>query len=218
MLGSSLFSKRLLVWDSYKAQLTDGVKRKLRSKNTIMAVVPGGCTKYIQAPDVSWNKPFKAYIREKYDEWMSGPENKEYTKARGSCPGGNLKPPKKEITVNWVVEAWISLSEALIRDTFKSCALTTTVGGDHDQLIHSLKTGQPCRSAWDLLQKSRHEGQAADSAFMIEDVASPAALQSYEEDENSSSDEDALATEESDAESDGDPFSAEEHPWIDTNQ
>ena len=27
-------------------------------------IVPGGCTKYIQAPDVVWNKSFKGRIKE----------------------------------------------------------------------------------------------------------------------------------------------------------
>ena len=26
---------------------------------------------YIQAPDVAWNKPFKAKVTEKYDVWMA---------------------------------------------------------------------------------------------------------------------------------------------------
>ena len=31
-------------------------------------IIPGGCTKYIQAPDVCWNKPFKVRIAELYDQ------------------------------------------------------------------------------------------------------------------------------------------------------
>ena len=27
------------------------------------AIVPGGCTKFIQATDVSWNKPMKEYLQ-----------------------------------------------------------------------------------------------------------------------------------------------------------
>ena len=29
--------------------------------------IPGGCTKHVQAPDVSWNKPFRAKVSEEYD-------------------------------------------------------------------------------------------------------------------------------------------------------
>ena len=39
-----------------------------------------GCAKYVQAPDVSWNKPFKALVTEQYSEWVaSGVE--EYIEA-----------------------------------------------------------------------------------------------------------------------------------------
>ena len=44
------------------------VQKSLKNKNIVF--VPGGCTKYIQAPDVSSNKPFKAYCSERYDEWL----------------------------------------------------------------------------------------------------------------------------------------------------
>ena len=30
-------------------------------------IIAGGCTKFIQAPDVSWNKPMMEYLRERYD-------------------------------------------------------------------------------------------------------------------------------------------------------
>ena len=39
-----------------------------------MAVVPGGCMKYAQPADVSWNKPFRDRFREFYDDWMESGE------------------------------------------------------------------------------------------------------------------------------------------------
>ena len=47
--------------------------------------MPGGCTMYIQAPDVCWNKPFKVACSEKYDEWLGTVGIYEKTAA------GNLK-------------------------------------------------------------------------------------------------------------------------------
>ena len=46
------------------------VGASLKAKKIDTAMIPGGCTKYIQAPDVSWNKPSKAICKEKYDEWL----------------------------------------------------------------------------------------------------------------------------------------------------
>ena len=62
VLGNFSFLKRLLAWDSYEAHMTDKVKRKLVNAKVESVIVPGGCTKYIQAPDLVWNKLFKARI------------------------------------------------------------------------------------------------------------------------------------------------------------
>ena len=59
IIGRFTFQKKLLAWDSFEAHLTDDVKRCLAQAQCEQAIVPGGCTKYIQAPDVVWNKPFK---------------------------------------------------------------------------------------------------------------------------------------------------------------
>ena len=57
VLGSFAFNRRLLAWDSYECHMEDSITESLKSKKIDRVIVPGGCTKYIQAPDVSWNKP-----------------------------------------------------------------------------------------------------------------------------------------------------------------
>jgi len=84
--GRTTTPSRMLVWDSYKCHIRDSTKMELGNCYLLTAVIPGGCTKYIQAPDLSWNKPFKAQVTEFYDSWISGDQDKEYTKG-----GGNLK-------------------------------------------------------------------------------------------------------------------------------
>ena len=59
ILGQFFFSKSLLAWDSYDVRLTDNAKKVLTKSKIETVIVPGACTKYIQAPDVVWNKPFK---------------------------------------------------------------------------------------------------------------------------------------------------------------
>ena len=34
-------------------------------------IIAGGCIKFIQVPDVSWNKPMKEYLRKIYDNWLA---------------------------------------------------------------------------------------------------------------------------------------------------
>ena len=44
------------------------VSFKTKKIDTVLILV--GCTKYIQAPDVNWNKPLKTICTEKYDKWF----------------------------------------------------------------------------------------------------------------------------------------------------
>uniref|UniRef100_A0A915EKE5 DDE-1 domain-containing protein n=1 Tax=Ditylenchus dipsaci TaxID=166011 RepID=A0A915EKE5_9BILA len=60
--GQTVFfvpSKRLFVWDSFRCHISESTKKQLKQANLDTAVVPGGCTKFVQAPDVCWNSPFK---------------------------------------------------------------------------------------------------------------------------------------------------------------
>ena len=57
--GDTFFFKRLLIWDAFRAHLSDATKGILKRKRIDQIVVPGGCTGILQAPDVVWNKPFK---------------------------------------------------------------------------------------------------------------------------------------------------------------
>ena len=50
--------------------MEDSITESLKSKKTDSVIVPGGCPKYIHAPDVSWNMPFTSSCTEKYDEWL----------------------------------------------------------------------------------------------------------------------------------------------------
>lgn len=70
------FALRLLFWDTYKCHITNGNKEALRQASVDAMLVPGGCTKYIQAPDVSWNKPFKNLHQIAYNDWTAETEHK----------------------------------------------------------------------------------------------------------------------------------------------
>ena len=71
VVGSFSFRKRLLVWDTFEAHTTEKVKLLLKEMKVESAFIQGGCTKYIQAPDVYWKKPFKGFIAEMYGEWLA---------------------------------------------------------------------------------------------------------------------------------------------------
>ena len=84
----------------------------LKNLNVDQATVPGGCTKYIQAPDVSWNKPFKSRCTEEYDNWLPNGKH-QYTEA------GNMLPPPRREVLKGILLAWDSLSYDVIVKSFK---------------------------------------------------------------------------------------------------
>ena len=140
VLGAFSFNRRLLAWDSFECHIEDSVTDSLKSKKIDRVIVPGGCTKYIQAPDVSWNKPFKSLCTEKYDEWLGTVGIHEETAA------GNLKAPPRKTILQWILDSWADLLTDVIKNSFTSCALNLPVDGSKDDSIHCLKEGQPCRT------------------------------------------------------------------------
>ena len=53
VLGIFSFTRRMLAWDSFKCHLTDSIKQDLAKAKIDPVIVPGGCTRYIQAFDVA---------------------------------------------------------------------------------------------------------------------------------------------------------------------
>lgn len=83
--GGLLKKQSLLVWDQFKAHLTDKVKGKLKENKTIQAVIPGGLTGTLQPLDVSLNKPFKAAMREQWTTWMGEGKGQYEAAALANC-------------------------------------------------------------------------------------------------------------------------------------
>ena len=67
--------------------------------NSDMVYVPGGCTSKLQPADVSWNKPFKDHLQQRYDEWVFSGE-KTYT------PQGNMRAPTMKLLLRWIKDSW----------------------------------------------------------------------------------------------------------------
>ena len=98
VLGQCTFRKRLVEWDSFEDHLTDEFRKTLTNSRIETVIVPGGCTKYVQAPGVVWNKSFKGKIQEMYDDWLAN-EKHEYTAA------GNIKPVPRRVMVEWIIKS-----------------------------------------------------------------------------------------------------------------
>ena len=147
VLGTFSFGRRLLAWDTYTCHIDDSASDSLKRKNIDVALVPGGCTRYIQAPDVCWNKPFKQYCTEFYDEWLAAKGLNEVT----DC--GNLKAPPRRDVVQWILKSWEKLTKEMIRDSFVSCAVTCATDGSQDDDITCFKAGKPCQEGRKMLKE-----------------------------------------------------------------
>ena len=118
VLGHFSFQRRLLAWETYECHMMPVIEQSRKGKKINIVMIPGGWTKIIQAPDVSWNKPFKAMCTEKYDEWLKAEGIHQETEA------GNLKPLSHRTIVDWILDDWNELSSEMIFKSFNACAMT----------------------------------------------------------------------------------------------
>ena len=79
-----------------------------------------------------WNAPFKSKIREYHANWMVHGE-------KPTTLGGNLKAPEIETYLQWVYDAWESMSKESIIKSFHSCGITNSIDGSQDELISCFK-------------------------------------------------------------------------------
>uniref|UniRef100_T1IMM1 HTH CENPB-type domain-containing protein n=1 Tax=Strigamia maritima TaxID=126957 RepID=T1IMM1_STRMM len=178
-------SKRVVVWDAYRYHISDSTKTYFDKYNALMAVIPAGLTKYVQASDACWKKPFKSLLDDCYNEWISGNEDKVYTE------DGNVKLPSCSVVATWVKRAWDSLSTDFIANSFKVCGLTTSIDGSEDHLVDCLMSSHTC-GAWAVLQNYRQNNCDVELS-LVEDS-----------DENERNEQNEVLIDSSDEESEGD--------------
>lgn len=120
----------LLVWDSFRAHLTNEVKADPKRWKIDVEVIPRGLTSVLQPLEKSLNKPFKGNVRRKYLAWMiSGPC--DYTLA------GKKKAPSRNLVLRWVHEAWQVIPVEMVAKSFKSCGISNSLGGTEDDEVYT---------------------------------------------------------------------------------
>ena len=142
----------LLVWDSFRAHLTEDVKAALKQRKIDVAVIPGGLTPILQPLDKCLNKPFKDSIRRKYLAWMiSGPF--EYT------PSGKKKAPTRNLVLRWVNEAWREIPAEMVTKSFKTCGISNALDGTEDDELYA-EEGQEIDDDEDNEFETESEGES----------------------------------------------------------
>ena len=157
IVGAVSFNKRLLVWDAYRCHTSAAVGAETVRLRLHTAIVPGGCTKFIQVADVVWNACFKSNLRSFYDSWHADPADHQYTQ------GGNLKHPSRALLCQWVKSSWEAVPTQMVKDSFITCAITTSTDGSDDNCIHCFKAGQPCATGKSRLEEETQKLHASGS-------------------------------------------------------
>ena len=107
--------------------------------NVDSVIIPGGSTKYSQAPVVCWNKPIKERMANMYDQWLSEDIHK-------LTEGENMKPHSRKRIFEWILDAWFQLSRENIIKSFKCHSLNFRNDGTEDDFIDCLNKTQPCKA------------------------------------------------------------------------
>ena len=123
----------LLVFDPFRAHLTDDVAIALRTANATTVVIPGGCTSKIQPVDVSLNLPIKDIARGQFEEYLM--------QATSECSTSCTPAPTTADIVQWIVKANTTLNtnNGSIKKAFKVCGISNNLDGSENHLIRCAK-------------------------------------------------------------------------------
>ena len=119
----------MMVYDSFRGHLEESVKTKFKHHNFHLAVIPAGLTSECQPLDVSINKPFKDYMRKEWNEWMC-------QGGAGETAAGNLKRARISDVCGWVKRSWDAISNQIIFNSFKKCAISNMLNGSEDDMVY----------------------------------------------------------------------------------
>lgn len=108
--------KSLLILDAAPGHIKEEVKARFHSRQTLMAMIPGGLTKKLQALDIGVNKSFKTLLRGKWEKWMIQ-GYKQYTKS------GHMKRASYEEIVDWTSKAWNEVPTTAIKNGFRKTTI-----------------------------------------------------------------------------------------------
>jgi hypothetical protein len=111
--------KILLIYDNFRAHLTDDVKKFIKEKFPLIETItlPPNTTPILQPLDVGINKPFKEYIKKKYNLWLI-----DYFDSHNEFPKIS-KTDYNMLILKWIKESWriILNNNDIIKNSFSFC-------------------------------------------------------------------------------------------------
>lgn len=134
-IENTSYSESILCLDSFKAHISVSSEVKLRTNKIHASVIPGGCTSVLQPLDVCLNKPFKSLLRHSWQNYMlSETEKLEKQNLKDKIP-----PPSRQVIVNWVEDAWISIKSRkdAIAKSFLVTGISNAFGRWEEEMIRN---------------------------------------------------------------------------------
>lgn len=159
--GAMMSKRSMLVWDMFRAHITENCKKTARNLRTDLAVIPGGLTSVLQPLDVCLNKPFKDRLRKMWIDWMTS-GSATLTK------GGNLMKPDITVVVAWVKEAWESIPEEMVRKSFLKCGISNAMDGSQDDALYQDADETTAESESETESDDDNDEYTADAEFTQE--------------------------------------------------
>ncbi len=163
VVGRFSFSKRLMIWDSFRCHNSESTRAHLRKLSMTSVIIPGGCPGEVQAPDVSWNRSFKSRLSSFYDEWMlNGPHT--FTNA------GNMRPPSFLQMSTWILEAWKDIPVTQLQSSMKQCGITNSPDGSEDFMIEYLKKNPDAKAIFETKSSTVNSVLTSDESEKDDDL------------------------------------------------
>ena len=104
--GAAESNRDILVLDSFSGHKSASVKACYRERSIKVAVIPGGCTPYLQPLDIAVNRSFKASLKRAWNALMQ------------SRASANQCIDLDQLT-RWISEIWRDLSPVIIKNGFR---------------------------------------------------------------------------------------------------
>ena len=105
--GGLLKKPALLVFDHFKAHVTQSAKATAADLKTQLAVIPGGLTSQLQPLHVSVNKLFKALMKKEWTSWMQSAGN-------DLLPTGTIKEASIAQVCDWSPRSWNGVKKEVV--------------------------------------------------------------------------------------------------------
>uniref|UniRef100_A0A915CVP1 Uncharacterized protein n=1 Tax=Ditylenchus dipsaci TaxID=166011 RepID=A0A915CVP1_9BILA len=84
-------------------------------------------------------------------------ESDDETVALGLIVQNNPRAFAADVYLQWIYEAWQSLTKEMIASSFETCGITNALDGSEDDSIHCFKQHGPASNGRILLQQARED-------------------------------------------------------------